>query len=142
MSHNKCLPNQTETVTAWPGLTKAFAALAFGDSLVVSKLDRLDRSPFYLVSLIAETGARGVSSQYPSDPIDTTSAGGCLVMHIVEAAAGIKHSVVVKLTQARLQDPNISGRKLGRPPHRRSTFNPLCRADFHSIAVVTPMRKR
>ncbi len=56
---------------------------AAGHILVVWNLDRLGRSLSHLVSMIAEPGERGVSFRSLSDPIDTTSAGGHLVMHIM-----------------------------------------------------------
>ena len=105
----------TGTSTERPGLTKALAALKSGDTLIVWKLDRLGRSLSHLVSLIAELGDRGVSFRSVSDPIDTTSAGGRLVMHIMGALAEFERSLIVERTQAGLQAAKRRGRKLGRP---------------------------
>jgi hypothetical protein len=71
------------SVTARRGLDAALAALRPGDTLVVWKLDRLGRSLSHLVTLIAELGAREVNFRSLSDPIDTASSGGRLVMHIM-----------------------------------------------------------
>lgn len=98
-----------------PGLSKALAALGSGDSLVVWKLDRLGRSLSHLVALIAELGARGISFRSLSDPIDTASAGGRLVMHIMGALAEFERSLIVERTQAGLQAAKRRGRRLGRP---------------------------
>jgi DNA invertase Pin-like site-specific DNA recombinase len=72
-------------------------------TLVVWKLDRLGRSLSHLVSLIAELVERGVSFRSLSDPIDTTSARGRLVMHIMGALAEFERSLIVDRTQAGLQ---------------------------------------
>src|SRR4051812_6294284 len=88
------------SVTARRGLDRALAALKPGDTLVVWKLDRLGRSLSHLVNLIAELGARGVSFRSLSDPIDTTNAGGRLVLHIMGALAEFERSVIVERTQA------------------------------------------
>lgn len=105
----------TGTSTERPGLSQALATLKAGDTLIVWKLDRLGRSLSHLVSLIADLGDRGVSFRSLSDPIDTTSAGGRLVMHIMGALAEFERSLIVERTQAGLQAAKRRGRKLGRP---------------------------
>ena len=96
-----CQPIFTDTMTGTsvdrPGLSKALAALKAGDTLIVWKLDRLGRS----LSL--------------SDPIDTGSAGGRLVLHIMGALAEFERSLIVERTQAGLRAAKRRGRKLGRP---------------------------
>jgi hypothetical protein len=68
------------SVSARRGLEAALTALSPADTLVVWKLDRLNRSLSHLVTLIAELGARGVNFRSLSDPIDTASSGGRLVI--------------------------------------------------------------
>ena len=105
----------TGTSTERPGLTKALAALSAGDTLIVWKLDRLGRSLAYLVQLVADLGGRGIGFRSLSDPIDTESAGGRLVLHIMGALAEFERSLIVERTQAGLQAAKKRGRKLGRP---------------------------
>ena len=105
----------TGTSTERPGLTKALAALSAGDTLIVWKLDRLGRSLAHLVQLVADLGARGIGFRSLSDPIDTESAGGRLVLHIMGALAEFERSLIVERTQAGLQAAKRRGRKLGRP---------------------------
>ncbi len=82
------------SVTARRALDAALAALGPYDTLIVWKLDRLGRSLSHLVTLIAELGARGVNFRSLSDPIDTASSGGRLVMHTpsVDVIAGTSGS--------------------------------------------------
>lgn len=105
----------TGSSTERPGLTDALRHLKSGDTLIVWKLDRLGRSLSHLVSLIADLGERGVSFRSLSDPINTTSAGGRLVMHIMGALAEFERSLIIERTQAGLQAAKRRGRKLGRP---------------------------
>lgn len=100
-----------------PGLSEAVAALSPGDTLVVWRLDRLGRSLAYLVQLIAQLGERGIGFRSLSDPIDTTSAGGRLVLHIMGALAEFERSLIVDRTQAGLRAAKKRGVQLGRP-HR------------------------
>lgn len=104
------------STTDRPGLTKAIKALSAGDTLVVWKLDRLGRSLAHLVQTIADLGEREIGFRSLSDPIDTASAGGRLVLHIMGALAEFERSLVVERTQAGLQAAKRRGQKLGRPP--------------------------
>jgi DNA invertase Pin-like site-specific DNA recombinase len=98
------------------GLDAALAALSPGDTLVVWKLDRLGRSLSHLVALIAELGARGVNFRSLSDPIDTSSSGGRLVMHIMGALAEFERGLIIERTQAGIQAAKRRGVRLGRRP--------------------------
>jgi DNA invertase Pin-like site-specific DNA recombinase len=104
------------TATTRPGLDRALRALKQGDTLVVWKLDRFGRSLFHLVQTISELGERGVSFQSLSDPIDTTNAGGRLVLHIMGALAEFERTLIVERTLAGLSAAKRRGVKLGRKP--------------------------
>jgi DNA invertase Pin-like site-specific DNA recombinase len=90
--------------------------LSPGDTLVVWKLDRLGRSLAHLVQLIADLGAKGIAFRSLSDPIDTGSAGGRLVLHMMGALAEFERSLIVERTQAGMQAARRRGQKLGRKP--------------------------
>ena len=103
-------------MTERPGLGKAIDALAAGDTLVVWRLDRVGRSLSHLVKMVAGLGERGVGFRSLSDPIDTTSAGGRLMLHMMGALAEFERSLIVERTQAGLQAAKWRGQKLGRKP--------------------------
>lgn len=104
------------TVTTRPGLDRALRAAKDGDTLVVWKLDRLGRSLSHLVQTVTELGERGVGFQSLSDPIDTTNAGGRLVLHMMGALAEFERSLIVEHTRAGLKAAKRRGVKLGRKP--------------------------
>jgi DNA invertase Pin-like site-specific DNA recombinase len=104
------------TATTRPGLNRALKALRAGDTLVVWKLDRLGRSLSHLVQVIAGLGERGVNFCSLSDPIDTESAGGRLVLHMMGALAEFERSLIVERTRAGLLAAKRRGQKLGRKP--------------------------
>ena len=104
------------TTTRRPGLDAALAALSSGDTLVVWKIDRLGRSLAHLVQLIADLGTRGITFRSLSDPIDTGSAGGRLVLHMMGALAEFERSLIVERTQAGMDAARRRGQKLGRKP--------------------------
>lgn len=96
------------------GLDAVLAFLKQGDTLVVWKLDRLGRSLFHLVQVISELGERGINFRSLSDPIDTASPGGRLVLHIMAALAEFERSLIRERTRAGLAAAKRRGRKLGR----------------------------
>jgi DNA invertase Pin-like site-specific DNA recombinase len=104
------------SITARRGLDGALAALRPGDTLIVWKLDRLGRSLSHLVTLVAELGARRINFRSLSDPIDTASSGGRLVMHIMGALAEFERGLIVERTQAGIQAAKKRGVRLGRRP--------------------------
>src|SRR6266571_3008368 len=98
-----------------PGLDAALAALAPGDGLVVWRLDRLGRSMPHLVSLIHTLGQQGVGFQSLTEAINTTTAGGKLVFHIMGALAEFERALIAKRSQAGMQAARRRGQHLGRP---------------------------
>lgn len=106
----------TGTATVRPGLDRAMKAMTKGDTLVVWKLDRLGRSLSHLVQTITELGERGIGFQSLSDPIDTTNAGGRLVLHMMGALAEFERSLIVERTRAGLKAAKRRGAQLGRKP--------------------------
>ena len=97
-----------------PALTKALKALDSGDVLVVWKLDRLGRSLSHLIEVVGNLGGRGVGFNSLSESIDTTSAGGKLIFHVMGALAEFERSLIVERTKAGLSAAKARGQKLGR----------------------------
>lgn len=98
-----------------PGLSEALDALGDGDVLVVWKLDRLGRSLPHLVGLLDELGKRGIGFASITESIDTTTAGGRLVFHMMAALAEFERSVIVERTKAGMSAARRRGKRLGRP---------------------------
>jgi DNA invertase Pin-like site-specific DNA recombinase len=98
------------------GLARALASLKTGDTLIVWKLDRLGRSLAHLVQTIEELGLRGINFRSLSDPIDTESAGGRLVLHIMAALAEFERSLNSERTRAGMVAAKRRGQTLGRKP--------------------------
>lgn len=97
-----------------PGLDAALAALKAGDTLVVWRLDRLGRSLPHLISVVAQLGERGVEFQSLSDRVDTTSAQGRLVFHMMGALAEFERALISERTRAGVQAARARGVRLGR----------------------------
>lgn len=96
------------------GLDSALAALTNGDVLAVWKLDRLGRSLPHLIETIATLGERGIGFRSLSESIDTGSAGGRLVFHLMGALAEFERALIVERTTAGLKAAKRRGVQLGR----------------------------
>ena len=78
-------------VTDRPALAKALAALGNGDTLIVTKLDRLARSTRDLLNTLAEIAQRGASFKSLGDSwADTTTPHGRLMLTMLGGACGVR----------------------------------------------------
>jgi DNA invertase Pin-like site-specific DNA recombinase len=102
--------------TSRPQLKKALDALKPGDVLTVWKLDRLGRSLSHLIQLTNDLAARGVGFRSLSEAIDTTSAQGKLLLHMLGALAEFERSLITERTRAGLAAAKRRGVKVGRKP--------------------------
>lgn len=98
------------------GLDRALAKLGKGDVLVVWRLDRLGRSLSHLIEVLRGIEAKGAGFISLTENIDTTSAGGRLVFHMMGALAEFERGLIVERTQAGLAAAKAKGTKLGRKP--------------------------
>lgn len=97
------------------GLDAALAQVNAGDVLVVWKLDRLGRSLPHLIDIIQQLGARGAGFASLSESIDTTTAGGKLVFHLMGALAEFERTLIVERVNAGIAAAKRRGKHVGRP---------------------------
>lgn len=101
--------------TKRPGLDELLATLAPGDVLVVWKLDRLGRSLGHLIAVIEDLGKHGIGFKSITEGIDTTTASGKLLFHIMGALAEFERSLISERTRAGMAVRRASGQHMGRP---------------------------
>jgi len=105
--------------TARPGVEACLQALTPGDTPVVWRLDRLERSMTHLVTVIEELLGRQVGFRALCDgAIDTTTASGELIFYIFSALAQFERRLIQERTRAGLAAARARGRKGGRKPRR------------------------
>jgi DNA invertase Pin-like site-specific DNA recombinase len=103
------------TVVNRPALDLTLRRLRPGDVLVVWKLDRLGRSLAHLINIINALGAEGIGFQSLSEHIDTTTAGGRLVFHVMGALAEFERALISERTKAGMAAAKARGVPIGRP---------------------------
>ncbi|KVN33252.1 recombinase family protein [Burkholderia ubonensis] len=99
-----------------PGLDAVLAELSPNDTLVVWRLDRLGRSLSKLVALIGDLGHRQINFLSLSESIDTNSAGGMLVFHMMAALAEFEQRLISERTRAGIAAALARGGRIGRKP--------------------------
>jgi DNA invertase Pin-like site-specific DNA recombinase len=99
-----------------PALNRALHSLRPGDVLVTWKLDRLGRSLAHLIDIIGRLGARDIGFRSLSETIDTTTAGGRLVFHMMGALAEFERALISERTRAGMAAAKARGAAIGRPP--------------------------
>ena len=80
-----------------PALAEMLAAAVAGDTVVVTRLDRLGRSLPDLLGLVEDLAARDVGLRSLAEQIDTTSATGRLVLHVFAALAEFERALMHEL---------------------------------------------
>ncbi|CUX22385.1 DNA-invertase from lambdoid prophage e14 [Agrobacterium sp. NCPPB 925] len=98
------------------GLSSMLKALRRGDVLIVWRLDRLGRSLSHLISMVETLKRRGICFISLTESIDTSSAGGQLIFHILAALAEFEKSLIRERTIAGIAAAKARGKLPGRRP--------------------------
>jgi DNA invertase Pin-like site-specific DNA recombinase len=100
-----------------PQLAKAIAALGDGDTLIVTKLDRLARSTRDLLNTLATISERGASFKSLSDSwADTTTPHGRLMVTVLGGLAEFERHLILSRTAEGRTRAQANGVRFGRKP--------------------------
>jgi len=83
--------------------------------LVVYRSDRLFRSIKHMVTTLDDLAAMGVGFASVTEPFDTSTPSGKLLLHMVSAMAEFERSLLIERTKAGVQAAVRRGKKVGRP---------------------------
>jgi DNA invertase Pin-like site-specific DNA recombinase len=100
-----------------PQLAKAIASLTAGDTLLVTRLDRLARSTRDLLNTLAAISDKGAAFRSLADAwADTTTAHGRLMLTILGGLAEFERSLIKARCDTGIARARASGVKFGRRP--------------------------
>lgn len=99
-----------------PELQHCLRCLRPGDTLVVWKLDRLGRSVKELIGITDWLREHDVEFVSIKDNIDTTTAVGKMVFHMLAAFAQFERDLISERTKAGLKAARLRGHRGGRKP--------------------------
>ena len=99
-----------------PELDLVLQLLRDGDTLVITRLDRLGRSLVHLVTLGAQLRDRGVGLRVLEQGIDTSTAEGRAMYGMLSLLAELQRELIVANTRDGLASARARGRVGGRKP--------------------------
>ncbi len=102
--------------SARPELARLIGEARPGDSLCVTRLDRLGRSLAELLATVGDLRTRGIHLSSLEERIDTSSAAGELVFHVFGAIAHFERRLISERTREGLAAARRRGSRPGRPP--------------------------
>ncbi|MER8894199.1 recombinase family protein [Mesorhizobium sp. M0676] len=115
------------TDKARPELAKCLDYVREGDTLIITKLDRLARSAAHLHEIVEGLNAKGVGFKVLDDPsLDTTTRTGRLVFGILASIAEFETALRRERQMEGIAKAKAEGRTGGRP----ATVTPEIRAEI------------
>ncbi|MGC5225425.1 recombinase family protein [Micromonospora sp. DT81.3] len=115
----------TGTNRARPGLREALAAVRSGDTLVVTKLDRLARSLRDARDIADELTAKGVALSLGGSRYDPTDPIGRLLFNVLGMVAEFERDLISMRTREGMAVARAKGRLKGKQPKLSKTQRTL-----------------
>lgn len=101
-------------------LARAIEFAREGDTLVVTKLDRLARSVAHLLDLVATLEAKGVALRILGMAIDTGTPNGRLMLNVLGSVAQFEREVMLERQREGIAKAKAAGKYRGRAPTART----------------------
>jgi len=129
--------------TQRPEFSNLLTRIRSGETLVVSKLDRLGRDAvdvMQTIRLLSDRKVKVVVIQLGNT--DLTSPPGKMLLTMLAAVAEMERDLLVERTQAGLQRAKAQGKKLGRPAKTTDTQRKSIRDDLKKGVSVSQMARQ
>lgn len=111
---------QVSSIGDRPQLVAALAYVREGDTLVVTKLDRLARSVTHLGVILDALTARGVALRIVNLGVDTATSTGKLVLNVLGGVAQFEREMMLERQREGIAKAKAAGAYKGRKPTARA----------------------
>lgn len=108
-------------------LLEALSFVRHGDTLIVTKLDRLARSVAHLMEILGQLEAKGVALRILSMGIDTNTPTGKLMLTILGGVAQFEREVMLERQREGIAKAKAEGKYKGRAPTARAKADEVLR---------------
>ena len=105
------------------------------EAIVIWKLDRIGRSLQHLLNILQEIKNKKVNLIVTSQNIDTTTASGKLLFHIMGAFAEFESSLISERTKLGMRRAKEKGKSIGRPKKDKKIYVKYCDVNGCRIRV-------
>jgi DNA invertase Pin-like site-specific DNA recombinase len=107
---------QVSSVGLRPQLVAALEFVRSGDTLIVTKLDRLARSMVHLGTIIADLEAKGVTLRIVNLSLDTSTPSGRLILNVLGGVAQFERAMALERQREGIAKAKAEGANKGRKP--------------------------
>lgn len=114
-------------------LAEAMTFARAGDTLIVTKLDRLARSVAHLVEMLSQLEAKGVSLRILAMGIDTATPTGKLMLTILGGVAEFEREIMLERQREGIAKAKAAGKYKGRAPTARAKANDVLKLHREGI---------
>lgn len=97
-------------------LSEALVFIREGDTLVVTKLDRMARSVAHLLNIVSIIEERGASLRILDMAIDTSTPNGRLMLNILGSVAQFEREIMLERQREGIAKAKAAGKYKGRAP--------------------------
>jgi DNA invertase Pin-like site-specific DNA recombinase len=116
----KSFSEQTSSVGARPQLAAAIDWLREGDTLVVTKIDRLARSVADLCGIVVKIEHKGAALRILAMNLDTATPTGKLMLNVIGSVAQFEREVMLERQREGIAKAKRDGKYRGRAPTARA----------------------
>ena len=116
----KLFSEQVSSVAKRPQLEMALDYLRDGDTLVVTKLDRLARSIANLIAIVEQITRKGASLRILSMGVDTATPTGRLMLNMLGSVAQFEREIMLERQREGIAKAKGEGKYKGRKPTARA----------------------
>ena len=116
----KLYQEQVSSVGIRPRLADALEFVREGDTLVVTKLDRLARSVSHLGTILDTLAAKGVALRIVNLGVDTSTPTGKLMLNVLGGVAQFEREMMLERQREGIAKAKAEGAYKGRKPTARA----------------------
>lgn len=124
-----------------PGFDAMLSFARPGDTIVVTRIDRVGRSIAHLVRLMVDLDERDIGLRFLTLDIDTRTPYGRFLVQIMGAFAEMERALLIERTREGLEAARARGVRFGPPPKLSPDLIRLAEAALATGATVTEVAR-
>jgi DNA invertase Pin-like site-specific DNA recombinase len=134
----KLFQEQVSSVGQREALQEAIEFCRGGDTLVVTKLDRLARSVTHLGSILTALDAKGIALRIENLGVDTSTPTGKLMLNVLGGVAQFEREMMLERQREGIAKAKAAGAYKGRKPTARAKTDEIkaLAADGLSMSAI------